>query len=191
MTDEMLAERTRQGSGRAFATLVAKHCDAVYRIAENICASVADAEKVTRLTFISAYRDASSRPGGVSFRTWLYGIAMSTAMRQRQDAARRPPVSLEAYLPRFDADGDLEQVGADWPELARDRLQGMNVTGLLREALDCMDPDVRGAFVLHDLVELPAEEAATITQTSAEVVRRRAHRARLMLRGFLDRLWSA
>jgi DNA-directed RNA polymerase specialized sigma24 family protein len=54
-----------------------------------------------------------------------------------------------------------------------------------------MDPDVRVAFVLHDLVELPAEEAATITQTSAEVVRRRAHRARLMLRGFLDRLHNS
>ena len=69
MTAVMDYEPPAGAIGRAFATLVAKHCDAVYRIAENICASVADAEKVTRLTFISAYRDATSRPGGVSFRT--------------------------------------------------------------------------------------------------------------------------
>jgi len=51
--------------------------------------------------------------------------------------------------------------------------------------------DVRAAFVLCDLVKLPAEDAAEIVQSSPQVVRGRAHRARLMLRGFLDRLWSA
>ncbi len=39
-------------------------------------------------------------------------------------------------------------------------------------------------------VELPVEDAAQIVQSSPQVVRRRMHRARLMLRGFLDRLWS-
>jgi hypothetical protein len=41
MTDEMLAEHMRQGSGTALAVLVADHCDAVYRIAENICVDLA------------------------------------------------------------------------------------------------------------------------------------------------------
>ena len=39
-------------------------------------------------------------------------------------------------------------------------------------------------------VELPVEDAAQIVQSSPQVVRRRMHRARLMLRGFLERLWS-
>jgi len=53
-----------------------------------------------------------------------------------------------------------------------------------------MDDDVRAAFVLCDLVELPVEDAAQIVQSSPQVVRRRAHHARRMLRGFLERLWS-
>jgi DNA-directed RNA polymerase specialized sigma24 family protein len=61
----------------------------------------------------------------------------------------------------------------------------MELTGLLREALDFLDDDVRAAFVLCDLVDLPAEEAAAILKTSPERVRQNAHRARLLLQGFL------
>src|SRR5712692_2478056 len=116
MTDEILAERTWQGSGTAFAALVARHCDTVYRIARNICASAGDAEEVTRQTFLSAYRDAGSRPSGSSLRTWLYGIAMKKASGQRQRAYRSQAVSLEAFLPRFDVDGGIEPPGGEWPE---------------------------------------------------------------------------
>jgi DNA-directed RNA polymerase specialized sigma24 family protein len=66
----------------------------------------------------------------------------------------------------------------------------MNVAGFLREALQDMEEGVRAAFVLCDLAQLPAEDAAAVLEASPELVRGRVHRARLMLRGFLDRLWS-
>jgi RNA polymerase sigma-70 factor (ECF subfamily) len=190
MTDEPLAEHTRQGSSTAFAALVARHCDAVYRIALNICASAGDAEEVTRQTFLSACRDAGSRPGGLGFRTWLCGIALRKASGERQRSYRGQAVSLEAFLPRFDADGGLEPPGGEWPEPGSARLEAMNVAGFLREALQDMEEGVRAAFVLCDLVQLPAEDAAAILEASPELVRGRVHRARLMLRGFLDRLWN-
>ena len=190
MTDEPLAEHTRQGSSTAFAALVARHCDAVYRIALNICASAGDAEEVTRQTFLSACRDAGSRPGGLGFRTWLCGIALRKASGERQRSYRGQAVSLEAFLPRFDADGGLEPPGGEWPEPGSARLEAMNVAGFLREALQDMEEGVRAAFVLCDLAQLPAEDAAAILEASPELVRGRVHRARLMLRGFLDRLWS-
>lgn len=189
MTDEILAECTRQGNGTAFAALVARHEDAVYRIATNICPSAADAGEVTRETFLSAYRDASSRPSQASFRTWLYGIAVRKASAQRQSAGG-PAIPLELFLPRFDADGGLEPSGGEWPEPGSARLEQMDLSGLLRRALDGMDESARVAFVLCDLVQLPPEEAAAIVDAPPEIVRRRVHRARLMLRGFLDRLWG-
>jgi RNA polymerase sigma-70 factor (ECF subfamily) len=164
MTDEILAERSRRGSGRAFAKLVARHCDAVYRIAHNICTSADDAEEVTRQTFLSAYRRARSRPGDASFRTWLYGIAIRMAVRQRRGAMRTSPVQ-----------------AADVSDLAV----------FLREALDCVDDEARAAFVLCDLVDLPPEDASAILEVPVGVVRRRAHRARLLIRGLLDRRYSA
>lgn len=188
MTDEMLAEHARQGNGTAFATLVARHCHGVYRIAANLCPSAGDAEEVMRQTLLSAHRDAGSRPGDRSFKVWLYGMAMTKALGLRQRASRNPTASPELLLPRFDAEGGLEPAGAEWPDPAR--LERTNVAGFLRDALQGMDDEVRAAFVLCDLVELPTEEAAAVMQTSPQVVRWRAHHARLMLRGVLDRLWS-
>ena len=156
----------------------------------NICASAGDAEEVTRQTFLSACRDAGSRPGGLGFRTWLCGIALRKASGERQRSYRGQAVSLEAFLPRFDADGGLEPPGGEWPEPGSARLEAMNVAGFLREALQDMEEGVRAAFVLCDLVQLPAEDAAAILEASPELVRGRVHRARLMLRGFLDRLWN-
>jgi hypothetical protein len=52
-------------------------------------------------------------------------------------------ISPEVFLPRFDADGGLEPPCAEWPDL--DRLEPTGIARFLREALDCMDDDVRDA----------------------------------------------
>jgi RNA polymerase sigma-70 factor (ECF subfamily) len=187
MSDEMLAGCARR-DGDALPAFLARHCGAVYRIAANLCASPRDAEEVTRHTILSASREAGSRPVDGSLRNWLYGIATRKALRRRRDAADRKPVSGEVFLPHFDADGGHESACREWPELAR--LEPINVAALLRELLSSMEDDVGAAFVLRDLLELPAEDAAEILETSSENVRRRAHRARLMFRGLLDQLCS-
>jgi DNA-directed RNA polymerase specialized sigma24 family protein len=51
-----------------------------------------------------------------------------------------------------------------------------------------VDDQTRAVFVLSDLLQLPVDEAAAVLRTSPSVVRRDAHRARLMLRGFIDQL---
>jgi RNA polymerase sigma-70 factor (ECF subfamily) len=154
---------------------------AVYRIARNMCSTSAEAEEVTRHAVLSACREITSRPIEGSFRTWLYGMAMKVALAKRQPVRRGGANPLES-LPH--ADGRLASRGEQWPS-ALARLRQMELTGLLREALDFLDDDVRAAFVLCDLVDLPAEEAAAILKTSPERVRQNAHRARLLLQGFL------
>src|SRR5258708_33564418 len=145
-----------------------------------MCATARDTEEVVRGTFLSAYREVASRPAG-SFKTWLYGMALKAAMERRP---ARSPAAMERFLPRFDERGRLAGRVGEWPERSR-----AQVTGFLREAFDCLDDGVRAAFVLRDLLDLPAEGAAAGLQESTEVVSERVHRARLVLRGFLDRLW--
>ena len=186
--DEALTERARRGSGAAFAALVTLHGDAVHVIARNMCATVRDAEQVLQQTFLAAWRDLAFFPADARFTTWLYGIAMKTAMAHRQRDRRSPSSSLERFLPAFDRAGRLAESKGRWPELEGSASERTEVTGLLREVLECIDDQTRAAFVLRDLVQLPAEEAAVILQSSPPAVRRDAHRARLMLRGFLDQL---
>ncbi len=187
-SDETLAERARRGSGEAFGALVRLHGEAVYAIARNMAATARDAEEVVQEAFLSAWRELSSFPPGDSFKTWLYGIAMKTALAHREAHRRSPWGSLEELLPAFDGAGRLIETKGRWPELDGSPSEQIRVTGLLREALECIDDGTRAAFVLRDLVQLPVEEVAVILQKSPQGVRQDAHRACLMLRGFVDGL---
>jgi len=188
VSDDTLAERARSGSGAAFAALVRLHGEAVYAIARNMAATARDAEEVVQEAFLSAWRELSSFPPGDSFKTWLYGIAMKTALAHREAHRRSPWGSLEELLPAFDGAGRLIETKGRWPELDGSPSEQIRVTGLLREALECIDDGTRAAFVLRDLVQLPVEEVAVILQKSPQGVSQDAHRACLMLRGFVDGL---
>jgi len=185
--DETLADRARRGSGGAFAALVTRHRDAVYAIARNMCPTLRDTEEVLQQAFLSAWRELGSVPAGANFTTWLYGIAMKAALTQPQRDRRGPPTSLESFLPAFDRAGRLAASGGPLTPRRQPSEPG-KITGLLREALECIDDQARGAFVLHHLLQLPVDEAAVILEISPADVRRDAHRALLMLGGFLDQL---
>jgi DNA-directed RNA polymerase specialized sigma24 family protein len=88
-------------------------------------------------------------------------------------------------LPVFDVDGGLE-----WAEFAAIETDGVafDRAALLRSALECIDDHVRAAFVLRDLLQICAEEAAVVLHTTPKAIRRDVHRARLLLRGFVERL---
>lgn len=58
----------------------------------------------------------------------------------------------------------------------------------IREALRRLSAIDRAVFVLRDVEDLSAEEAAFILRTSPAIVRQRAHRARLVLTGCLGHL---
>ncbi len=186
--DDALVERARRGSGGAFAVLVARHGDAVYAIARNMCATSREAEEVLQQAFLAAWRELRFFPAGARFTTWLYGIAMKTALAHRQRDRRSPSSSLEPFLPAFDRAGRLAANKGRWLELGGSSSGRMEITGLLREALECADDRTRAAFVLCDLLQLPVDETAAILTISPPAVRRDAHRLRLMLRGFIDQL---
>ena len=187
-SDQILADRARKGSGAAFAALVTRHRESVYAIMRNMCATSGEAEQALQQAFLSAWRELGSFPSGAKFSTWLYGIAMKTALEHRRRDGRRSSGSLEPFLPGFDRAGRLVASKGRRPELDGSSSAPFELTGLLREALECIDDRTRGAFVLRDLLLLPVDEVAAILQTSPEAVRRDGHRARLMLSGFVNQL---
>jgi RNA polymerase sigma-70 factor (ECF subfamily) len=187
-SDAALAECARQGNGAAFSALVARHCQAVYLIARNMFVSSGDVAEVTRQTFLSAYRDLREWRGTVAFATWLNRIAIKAALAHRLRHRRSPPCSLESFLPRFDRKGCLVPTIDHSPVPGNGSPERIGVTAVLREGLEFMDDDIRAAFVLRDLLELPVDEVAAVLETSPQDVGRRIHKARLMLHGLLARL---
>ncbi len=188
LDDDVLAELARQGSSAAFSVLVKRHQEAVYVIAQNMFASPHDAVEVMQQTFLSLHGDPGLERKTATFGTRLYRIAMKTALARRLRDRCSQPCPLESFLPRFDGDGHLVPSTSRWPEPDNSSLERMEVTAVLRQALEFLDDRTRAAFILRDVLELPVDEAATVLETSSKDIRRRAHRARLMLRGLLDRM---
>ena len=103
-SDETLAGRAAAGDSSAFETIVQRYQARVFRL---VCRLTSDTEApdVLQDTFLQVYRHLPSFRGEAQFATWLYRIATNAALMHRRATARRPAESLEAYLPRFDADG--------------------------------------------------------------------------------------
>ena len=191
-TDETLAQRAAAGDDRAFEAIVARYQERVFRLACRLTSDT-DAPDVLQETFLQVYRHLPSFRGESQFGTWLYRIAMNAGLMLRRARARRPTESLEAFLPRFDAQGlhvDTPaqlQVAAAADEVLDRRLLAEKARAVLSHLPDLY----RDAFVLRDLEEMSTAEVAQVLDVAPATVRQRVHRARLMLRGYLSHLVGA
>jgi RNA polymerase sigma-70 factor, ECF subfamily len=180
VSDETLAAHARAGSRSAFATLMTRYQDRIYRLALRMSRNASDAEEATQETFLHAHRAIGSFQGAALFRTWLYRIAVNEVLMQRRSAMRRPTQSLDALT--WAAAEPTARAGGEAAPAADDLAHEKGVAERVREALASLDEPHRAALVLRDLEELSSEEAAYLLGTSPDAVRQRAHRARLRLR---------
>jgi RNA polymerase sigma-70 factor (ECF subfamily) len=189
-TDEALAVRAAAGDEVAFEVIVRRYQGRVFRLASRLTGSEADAGDVLQETFLRAYRGLPSFRGASRFGTWLYRIATNAALAHRRARSRRPSESLESYLPRFDEEGVHLATPAELRVATRldERLDRQALAEKARAGIERLPDLYREAFVLRDLEEMPTAEVAEVLGLEPAAVRQRVHRARLMLRGYLDDL---
>jgi RNA polymerase sigma-70 factor (ECF subfamily) len=182
--DEALTQRVRRGDAVAFAALATRYWTAVHRIARNMLPDPSQAREVAEETFLRALRSPGWFPRDAPFKVSLYRLAIVLSLIQHEP---RPAFSAESLLPQFDAGGHLIAPEGDWSE--RDGRR--DLTEQIREGLEHVEDLDRASFVLREIEQLPIEEAAAILRTSPERIREGAHRACLMLTGFLGQLFSS
>jgi RNA polymerase sigma-70 factor (ECF subfamily) len=178
-SDEALAAWAREGARSPFVTLVERYQDRVYRLALRISHNASDAEEIAQETFLLAHRNIASFQGESRFWTWLYRITVNSALMQLRAAKRHPVQSLEILR---EAGEDVLGAASDPSEGADELVHRKWLVGRVQAALAQLDDSQRVALVLHDLEGLSSSEAADLLGVSPDVVRQRAHRARLRLR---------
>jgi RNA polymerase sigma-70 factor, ECF subfamily len=189
-SDEALAAGAAAGDEPAFEELVVRYQARVFRLARRLTGNDGDGQDALQETFLQVYRNLASFRGDARFSTWLYRIATNAALMLRRGRDRRPAESLEAYLPRFDADGAHAATPAELqaPGHADDLIDRQLLAEKVRAGIERLPDLYREAFVLRDLEELPTSEVAEVLGLEPAAVRQRVHRARLMLRGYLGAL---
>jgi RNA polymerase sigma-70 factor (ECF subfamily) len=188
-SDESLAALAAAGDADAFEALVVRYQHRVFRLACRLT-SETEAPDVVQDAFLQVYRHLATFRGDAQFSTWLYRIATNAGLMHRRARARRPAESLDEFLPRFDAEGKLE----DTPDALRiasrvDELLDRSVLAKKAQAAIDRLPDLyREAFVLRDMEELSTADVAQVLGVEPSTVRQRVHRARLLVRGYLSEL---
>ena len=159
----------------------------MYRLAWRLT-SETDAADILQETFLQAFRNLGTFRGEARFGTWLYRIATNASLMLRRSRARRPAEPLDPFLPRFDRDGRHDATPDELVVASRadELLDRAALASKARDGLARLPDIYRDAFVLRDLEEMPTAEVAAILAIDPAAVRQRVHRARLMLRGFLQ-----
>jgi RNA polymerase sigma-70 factor (ECF subfamily) len=177
--DHRLIAECLQGNQAAFGDLVRRYQDRLYNTAYRLVGNPEDAQDVVQEAFLSAYQALESFKGDSQFFTWIYRIAVNTAISWKRK--RRVMLHLG---------GNAEGEGldpADESELNRPghALEQAEEERRLHQALNRLSPEHRTVLILKDLEGQKYEAMAELLQVPIGTIRSRLHRARMELRELL------
>jgi RNA polymerase sigma-70 factor (ECF subfamily) len=190
-TDAQLVASLKQGDPSAFEELLKRYETKVYNLVRGLTRNEADAQDALQETFLSVFRKIGSFKEQSSLATWIYRIAVNSALmtiRKRRKREERS-ISLDEYMPKFAGNGHRVVELPDWSPTADEVLLNKELAQHLRESIQALDPAYRTVFILRDQEGLSNEEAAAILKISVAAVKSRLHRARLFLRERIKRYW--
>lgn len=194
-SDDALLERLRAGDATTLEPLMERFASRVFRVARGICASASDAEEVVQDVFLQLFRKAGSFEGRAALGTWLYRIAVNTALNKRRGKRAQLEESLEDLLPTYLGDGhrqgDRAFLLADWSSMPDEALLSREGRDVIRAAVEHLPPHYRAVLILRDVEELSSEQVAEIIGESVASVKSRLHRARMALRELLTRTYGS
>jgi RNA polymerase sigma-70 factor (ECF subfamily) len=173
-----LAERIGRGDAAAIAEAYDLHAEAVFAFARRLVGDDAAAEDLVHEVFITLRSVARRFGGASSLRTFLISIAVNHARHHVRAASRRRAAMARFARERHEGDGSgTPEHDAIRVDLARE----------LTEALDALPIEQRVAFVLCEVEERSAREAAEIVGAPEATVRTRVFHAKRKLRDELAR----
>jgi RNA polymerase sigma-70 factor (ECF subfamily) len=188
VSEAALIRRAQAGDEAAFTELICRHQLGLLPLAIRLTGNAADGEEAVQDALVIAFRRLAIFRGDAKFSTWLYRITVRAALARRRRSRARAMPSLEEYLPEFNRAGRHKRIDVDFSGAAtiEKRVARRELRTRLLAALARLPERYRTAVVLCDLQELPSAEAAAILGVDRAALRQRLHRARLMLRGYLD-----
>jgi RNA polymerase sigma factor (sigma-70 family) len=153
-------------------TLIERFHAPVYRfVSRRIRSSDHDVDDVVQATFAEVARCAGSFQQSSTVQVWIFGIAANLVRNQIRTAIRRR---------RFEhALASVPVARAIRPD---EECQRQQLLARLAVALTELPCDLRTAFVLCELEDLPARQVGVVLNTCEGTIWRRVHEARRALR---------
>lgn len=172
-TDADVVRLVLEGRRDAFAVLVRRHQDELYRHARGMRIDHDTASDLVQDAFVTAYRRLAQCSDPERFRFWLLRILRNRCMDWLRDIRRRSVAIDDVVL---ESDGRTPEGDLRIDELRR----------AVTRALDGLTEDLREAFLMKHHEGRSYQEMAEIADASVSAMKMRVLRAREALRDSLD-----
>jgi RNA polymerase sigma-70 factor (ECF subfamily) len=162
------------GNREAFERLYRLHANRVYSLCTRMSGSRTKGEELTQDVFVRTWEKLPQFRGESAFSTWLHRLAVNVILNARKTDGKEASRTDEADV------GDER-----WTEVAR---APMHIERMdLSNAIAKLPAGARKVFVLHDIEGYKHEEIAELCGITSGGSKAQLHRARLLLRGALER----
>ena len=180
LSDSELVALSIAGRDRAFALIVRRHRDILYRIAFASLGNAHDAFDAVQDIFVAAFLALRRFDQRRALRPWLAAIALN---RCRDLARRRRVRKLLAFA--LPIDEKIEAVAQDIPDVDTEAADRQELSRTM-QAISRMPAALREPLVLHTVEGMSQAETAETLKISEKAVETRLRRARLRLRDELN-----
>ena len=173
----------REGRPEGATELFRKYSGPVFRYADRLLGSRAEAEEVAQEVFLKVITRVDQYDGRAPVSSWLFAIAANACRDRLRRAGRRAVVPLDAVAEAASSDPPADRLLV---ESERRRL--------VRRALARLSDDQREALILARYHGLPYAEIARTLEISEGAVKTRIFRAMEKLKDIFsegDRTWTA
>ena len=176
VSDHQLIAQMATGDRDALGVLFDRHHQALHGfLSRAYGARDAEIDDLVQTTFLEAFRAAPRFRASSSARTWLFAIGGNLVKMHRRATQRR-----ERALERF---ADVPAHVGSGPDT---KLADQRALARLAAALDEVPHDLRVAYAMCVIEDVPADEAARALGVPRGTIWRRVHDARQRLRAAID-----
>lgn len=183
--DLEVVRRVQAGDVAAFDVLIRKYRERLYGIVYNLTSNREDAADLTQDAFIKAFQSIQRFGGNSSFFTWLYRIAVNSAVSHLRKSRLRSFFSLEKIdtdepVAREIIDALTDKGGGEREAYVRELQEKLN------GAMLKLSIKHRTVVTLFEIDGLSHQEIADIMDCSVGTVRSRLHYAKQLLQSELQ-----
>lgn len=165
------------GNIAAFEVIYNRYNRRTYSLCLRMTSSQTEAEDLTQEVFIQLFRKIGSFRGDSAFSTWLHRLTVNQVlMHFRKRSVKNEKTSEDGEIP------EQTVVGSTNPG----RMQVVDRIAL-KTAIGELPPGYKKVFVLHDIEGFEHEEVANQLGISVGTSKSQLHKARLKLRGLLNK----
>ncbi|MDH7512402.1 MAG: sigma-70 family RNA polymerase sigma factor [Clostridiales bacterium] len=181
MTDvkeEVLVEQAQQGDLEAYAELVKRYRERIYRTIYRYTRNHNDTDDLAQETFLQAFRAIKSFRKKSGFYTWIFRIAVNRSLNFVKKAGREKE--------KAGCEEKMENIAATFLHSPEPVSMAKELGERLNEAVDSLPLAYKSSFILVVLQGMTHSQAAQVLRCPENTVSWRLHKARKILQAKLS-----